>query len=194
MNRRVFGQLLLASGGFALGGLLPPVLLAASYSRGDLEAMRDNWRDYLPADFAAPDQDDKLSLSESEWRERLTEREFDILREEGTERAFSSPLDKETRRGVFVCAGCSLPLFTSAMKFDSGTGWPSFVTSIPGAFETKRDFILLIPRTEYHCTRCGGHNGHVFDDGPPPLGERWCSNGLALEFIPASGEATASTA
>jgi peptide-methionine (R)-S-oxide reductase len=109
--------------------------------------------------------------------------QYAVLREEETERAFSSPLDDEKRPGVFVCVACNLPLFTSDMKFDSGTGWPSFFTTIPGAFETKRDFLLLWPRTEYHCARCGGHHGHVFDDGPPPTHERWCNNGVALRFI-----------
>ena len=121
--------------------------------------------------------------------ELTTAEQFDILRREGTERAFTSPLNEEKRPGVFVCAGCSLPLFTSAMKFDSGTGWPSFFTSIPEVFATKRDFKLIWPRTEYHCVRCGGHHGHVFDDGPPPTGQRWCNNGVALRFIPKTDNA-----
>ncbi|TMH21286.1 MAG: peptide-methionine (R)-S-oxide reductase MsrB [Betaproteobacteria bacterium] len=103
---------------------------------------------------------------------------------EGTERAGTSPLDREKRAGVFVCAGCSLPLFTSAMKFDSGTGWPSFFTSIPGVFGTTTDRKLFMERTEYHCVRCGGHHGHIFDDGPDPTGLRYCNNGVALRFIP----------
>jgi peptide-methionine (R)-S-oxide reductase len=93
-------------------------------------------------------------------------------------------LHDEHRPGIYCCAGCGIALFSSAMKFDSGTGWPSFFTTIPGAFETELDFVLLIPRTEYHCARCGGHHGHIFDDGPPPTGERWCNNGAALHFIP----------
>jgi peptide-methionine (R)-S-oxide reductase len=112
-----------------------------------------------------------------------------VLRHEGTERSGSSPLDREKRPGVFVCAGCDLPLFTSAMKFDSGTGWPSFFTTIPGAFGTSRDFKLILPRTEYHCSRCGGHHGHIFDDGPEPTGLRYCNNGVALRFIPKAGKA-----
>jgi len=108
------------------------------------------------------------------------------MRHEDTERAGSSPLDNEHRPGVFVCAGCSLPLFSSAMKFDSGTGWPSFFTTIAGAMQTKRDFLMIIPRIEYHCSKCGGHQGHVFNDGPQPTGERWCNNGVALRFIPKS--------
>jgi peptide-methionine (R)-S-oxide reductase len=126
----------------------------------------------------------KLQLSKDEWRKRLTPAQYAVLREEGTERAGTSPLNAEKRPGVFACAGCSAPLFTSAMKFDSGTGWPSFFTAIPDALATKRDFKLILPRTEYHCVRCGGHHGHVFDDGPPPTGLRYCNNGVALRFIP----------
>ena len=93
----------------------------------------------------------------------------------------------EKRPGVFACAGCGLPLFTSAMKYDSGTGWPSFFTTIPDVFATKSDFKLILPRMEYHCVRCGGHHGHVFDDGPPPTRQRWCNNGVALRFLPKEG-------
>ena len=109
-----------------------------------------------------------------------------MLREEGTERPFSSPLNENKQQGLYVCAGCELPLFTSEMKFDSGTGWPSFFTAIEGRLETRLDFKLLLPRTEYHCARCGGHQGHLFKDGPPPTGQRWCNNGVALKFMPAS--------
>ena len=127
-----------------------------------------------------------LALSEAQWREILTAEEYRVLRREGTERAFSSPLDSEYGDGTYVCAGCSLPLFASAHKFDSGTGWPSFWQPIqPDHIGTKRDFKLIIPRTEYHCARCGGHQGHVFDDGPQPTGQRWCNNGVALRFVPA---------
>jgi peptide-methionine (R)-S-oxide reductase len=128
---------------------------------------------------------EKLILSEEEWKKRLTPEQFQILRKEGTERAGSSPLDNEKRAGVFHCAGCDLAVYTSDMKYDSGTGWPSFYTHIPGVFETKTDFKLIYPRTEYHCARCGGHHGHVFNDGPKPTGQRWCNNGLALKFKPA---------
>lgn len=126
-----------------------------------------------------------LKLSEAQWRERLTEAQFYILREEGTEPPGSSPLNDEKRKGQFVCAGCELPLFESATKYDSGTGWPSFWDVIDGHIGTKTDYKLFMARTEYHCARCGGHQGHVFDDGPRPTGLRYCNNGLALKFVPA---------
>jgi peptide-methionine (R)-S-oxide reductase len=126
-----------------------------------------------------------IRKSEEEWRALLTEEEFHVLREEGTEPAGSSPLNAEKRAGTYVCAACALPLFKSEWKFESGTGWPSFYTAIKGHVETKPDYLLFIPRTEYHCARCGGHQGHVFDDGPQPTGQRWCNNGVALDFIPA---------
>ncbi len=129
---------------------------------------------------------EKLELSDQEWRSRLTPDQYHVLRKEGTERPFTSPLDKEYGEGTYVCAGCELPLFTSETKFDSGTGWPSFWAPIEGHAETKTDYKLILPRTEYHCVRCGGHQGHVFDDGPAPTGQRWCNNGVALKFIPAS--------
>lgn len=126
----------------------------------------------------------KLILTEKEWKMKLSEEEYDVLRDEGTEKPWSSKLNEEKRKGTYVCAGCDLPLFSSEMKFDSGTGWPSFYTHIKDAVETKLDFKLIYPRTEYHCTKCGGHQGHVFKDGPKPTGERWCNNGVALKFIP----------
>jgi peptide-methionine (R)-S-oxide reductase len=125
-----------------------------------------------------------LTLSDAEWRARLSPAAYAVLRQEGTERAFTSPLNDEKRRGSYACAGCGLALFTSDMKFDSGTGWPSFFTTLPGAVKTKTDFKLILPRTEYHCARCGGHQGHVFKDGPQPTGQRWCNNGVALSFTP----------
>ena len=125
---------------------------------------------------------DKLALSSAEWRKRLTAAQFDVLREEGTERAGTSALNNEKRKGVFHCAGCDLSLFTSEMKYESGTGWPSFFTTLPGAMAKKTDFKLIYPRTEYHCARCGGHQGHIFKDGPAPTNERWCNNGVALNF------------
>ncbi len=129
-------------------------------------------------------QVEKLELSEDEWRQRLNSAQYNILREEGTEPPGSSSLLKEKRDGTYVCAGCDHPLFDASMKYDSGTGWPSFFTTLPAAFETKRDFKLIWPRTEYHCAKCGGHHGHVFEDGPEPTGLRYCNNGVALKFIP----------
>jgi peptide-methionine (R)-S-oxide reductase len=126
-----------------------------------------------------------LKKSDAEWRRLLTGPEYAVLFEEDTERAGSSPLDAEKRAGTFVCAACALPLFASSAKFDSGTGWPSFTAPIAGRVATKRDFKLVWPRTEYHCARCGGHQGHVFDDGPRPAGRRYCNNGVALRFVPA---------
>ena len=126
---------------------------------------------------------DWASLSETEWKQILTDQEFYILRQEGTERPFTSPLNDEKRDGTFACAGCKLPLFKAEYKFDSGTGWPSFFQAIEGSVETKKDYKLVLPRTEYHCSRCGGHQGHVFKDGPRPTGLRYCNNGVALDFI-----------
>jgi peptide-methionine (R)-S-oxide reductase len=125
----------------------------------------------------------KKVKADAEWRAELSPAAYDVLRKEGTERSFTSPLNDEKRKGTFHCAGCDTPLFTTDMKFDSGTGWPSFYTALPGAFETKTDFKILYPRTEYHCATCGGHHGHVFKDGPKPTGLRYCNNGVALKFV-----------
>ncbi len=127
----------------------------------------------------------EITLTDDEWRARLTDAQFAVLREEDTERARSSPLDKEGRTGTFACAGCDLPLFASSAKFDSGTGWPSFYQPLPGAVGTKSDVGLLGTRIEVHCRRCGGHLGHVFDDGPQPTGLRYCMNGVAMKFVAA---------
>jgi peptide-methionine (R)-S-oxide reductase len=154
-----------------------------------VETLQQNWKELLAAGTQVPAPTEVVKRSKDEWRKVLDAQQYHVLREEGTERAGASPLDREKRAGVFVCAGCGLPLFTSAMKFDSGTGWPSFFTTIPGAFQTSRDFKLILPRTEYHCARCGGHHGHVFDDGPAPTGQRYCNNGVALRFIPKEAKA-----
>ena len=126
--------------------------------------------------------DPRWALSEAEWKRRLSPEAYRVLRQEGTEPPFSSPLNKEKRAGVYRCAGCKLSLFKGDAKFESGTGWPSFWQPLPGAVVTKVDFKLLVPRTEYHCRRCGGHQGHVFKDGPRPTGLRYCNNGVALVF------------
>ncbi|WP_442489085.1 peptide-methionine (R)-S-oxide reductase MsrB [Halomonas litopenaei] len=165
MKRRNFLALL------GLGGLASMVPAVAN-ARPELEL--------------SPSPDiEPLELSEGEWRERLSPAQYDVLREAGTEPAGSSPLDGEKREGEFRCAGCDLLLFTSAMKYDSGTGWPSFYEHVEGHLLTSVDYKILWPRTEYHCARCGGHQGHVFEDGPDPTGLRWCNNGVALKFVPA---------
>ena len=163
MDRRSFLEL-------ALGGAS---ILIASKFIGMEEAM-------------ATERIEKINKKNDQWKKELTPPQYHVLREEGTERAFTSPLNDEKRAGTFACAGCGLALFPSRFKFDSGTGWPSFFDALPGHIETKTDFLLVMPRTEYHCTRCGGHHGHVFKDGPAPTGLRYCNNGVALKFIPES--------
>ena len=126
----------------------------------------------------------EVRFSEAEWKKRLNPQEYAVLRQESTERAGSSPLNKEKRKGVYVCAGCALPLYASSTKFESGTGWPSFWAPLKNAVGTKEDNTLFFKRTEVHCRRCGGHLGHVFDDGPKPTGLRYCMNGAAMKFRP----------
>ena len=161
-----------------------PVLAAPPANMKGIEELQKNWKSFLPANAKVPSPSEPLKLSDDEWRKKLPSESYKVLRKESTERAGTSPLNGEKRAGVFVCAGCDLPVFTSEMKFESGTGWPSFFTTIPGVFEHKKDFLLIYPRHEYHCIRCGGHHGHVFDDGPPPTNQRWCNNGVSLRFIP----------
>lgn len=127
----------------------------------------------------------ELTLTEAEWRARLSPEAYAVLREEATERPFTSPLNDEKRPGIFACAGCDLPAYASETKYDSGTGWPSFWQALPDAVGTKEDNTLFTTRTEVHCRRCGGHFGHIFDDGPEPTGKRHCLNGAALRFLPA---------
>ena len=142
------------------------------------------WRDRSAK--AAPAEHFEVTHTDAEWRRLLTPAQYNILRQEGTEPPWSSPLLHEHRAGTFHCAGCALPLFSSATKFDSGTGWPSFYKPLPDAVATTTDRLMIIPRTEVHCRRCGGHLGHVFKDGPQPTGLRYCMNGLSLKFTPAA--------
>jgi peptide-methionine (R)-S-oxide reductase len=129
-------------------------------------------------------EDFPFKRTDSQWRAILSPAAYEVLRQSGTERAYTSPLDDEQRAGIFACAGCARPLFSSKTKFDSGTGWPSFWAPLAGAVATRDDGSLGVERTEVHCTRCGGHLGHVFEDGPPPTGLRYCLNGVALRFLP----------
>ncbi len=140
---------------------------------------------YLPGkrDIATANSEFEITKTEGEWRKALTPEQFYVLRKQGTERSHTSPLDKQYAKGTYVCAACDLPLFSSETKFNSGTGWPSFSASIEGMTAISVDKSLFITRIEVHCRRCGGHLGHVFDDGPPPTGKRYCMNGVALKFI-----------
>jgi peptide-methionine (R)-S-oxide reductase len=179
MDRRNFllisAAFLSARGAFAVTSKDPP----------SIEALRNNWKELLAKNADVTLSTEPIDRSNTVWRQLLTPAQYHVLREEGTEYPGSSPLNNEKRAGVFVCAGCSLPLFTSKMKYDSGTGWPSFFTSIPDHLANKKDYKIIVERDEYHCVRCGGHQGHVFDDGPPPTRQRFCNNGVALRFIPA---------
>src|SRR5229473_883517 len=161
------------------------ILLASVASLLGLAAFR-----WLRASPASAAEKFEIEKTDAEWRAQLTPQQYDILRKQGTERPGSSPLLKEHRKGIFACAGCDLPLFASETKFESGTGWPSFYRPLANAVGSSSDRLLLIPRTEVHCRRCGGHLGHVFEDGPPPTGLRYCINGTALSFAaPADGPA-----
>ena len=163
---------------------LTAMLVAAGGARWALAAepgAGDGVRDGAP-------EIEPLEVPAAAWKPLLSPEAYAVLFEEATERPGSSPLNQEKRAGTFLCAACLLPLFSSRTKFESGTGWPSFYEPLPGRLGTRRDFKLIVPRTEYHCIRCGGHQGHVFRDGPPPTGLRYCNNGVALRFVPQGSE------
>lgn len=183
MKRR--NVLQLGAGGFITGLLSLRCALAAPLAdAAALAQLRSNWQALRAASTVIIEAQPPLKRSHDEWRAQLPADAYGVLFEENTERPFSNDLNNEKRDGLFVCRACELPLFSSAMKYDSGTGWPSFFTGIEAHLASKRDFKLVWPRTEYHCAKCGGHQGHVFDDGPAPSGQRWCNNGVALRFIP----------
>ena len=185
MNKRRF---LLASAASAAAVLtIGHLSRAASPPAGDVASAAEiqaRWRDFLATDAKVTLDKAPLGRAHETWREALPADSYAVLFEEDTEPPFSSHLNLEKRPGLFVCRACRLPLFSSEMKYESGTGWPSFFTHIVGHLATKKDFKIFLPRTEYHCVRCGGHQGHVFDDGPDPTRERWCNNGVALDFVP----------
>jgi peptide-methionine (R)-S-oxide reductase len=170
--------------------LLSGVALTATMAMiryGTAESKQETQEDgeqTMPVTNAESETTDFRALTDADWRKRLTPERYNVLRKHGTERAGSSPLNKEKRDGVFACAGCDLPLFSSKTKFESGTGWPSFYKPLDNAVGTKSDRSFFMTRTEVHCRRCLGHLGHVFEDGPPPTGLRYCMNGLALTFHP----------
>ena len=156
---------------------------AAAVGAKSITEIQQSWETLLPKDADVARSTAPITKTEAEWKQALPDSSIYVLRKESTEHPFTSPLNDEKRAGIVVCAGCALPLFSSQMKFESVTGWPSFFTLIPGSLATKQDLLLVLPRTEYHCVRCAGHQGHVFDDGPPPTGLRYCNNGVALRFI-----------
>ena len=189
VSRREFGMMftgataMAALGGYSLmtGGrslITPPAPTILAKAASGYPRQVPGFDELTDAEWA--------EITSAQWKERLSPRAFSVLRQESTERAFTSPLNHEKREGWFACAGCGQVLFSSDMKYDSGTGWPSFFDVIPGRIGTKPDNHLWYTRTEYHCSRCGGHQGHVFDDGPRPTGQRWCNNGVALVFAPAT--------
>lgn len=193
MRRRHF---LYVGGGLAVGTAVPWALCCSASAAAsdaavkktiDVAELHAGWREFVNEGVSTVEPSTPLDLSEDDWRKTLTADAFRVMFEDATERAGSSPLDRETRPGLYLCGACELPLFTSAMKFDSGTGWPSFFTAIPDHLETSKDFKLLVPRTEYHCVRCNSHQGHRFSDGPEPTSERWCNNGVALTFVASDG-------
>jgi peptide-methionine (R)-S-oxide reductase len=162
--------------------------LILSATAGLAGALSLKWLTGSPA--RAADETFEVTKTDAEWRKQLTPQQYDILRKEGTERPYSSPLNKEKRKGTFACAGCDNALFASDTKFESGTGWPSFWKPLDNAVGERRDSTLGMVRTEIHCRRCGGHLGHVFDDGPKPTGLRYCMDGFAMVFKPAAPSAT----
>lgn len=184
MNRRNLLKTIPA-GLLIIAGLIGFKRLFAAQKNQQTSKIVTNTIDELKMLKRNPDTIEPITLTDEDWRNVLTDQQYSVLRKEGTERPGSSPLNAEHRQGEFACAGCNLALFTSDTKFESGTGWPSFFNFIEGRIQTKTDFKIGYPRTEYHCVRCGGHQGHVFKDGPKPTGLRYCNNGVALKFMPA---------